>query len=63
MKKSIISAIKEAVKHLHAVLTAPTSNHCRKPWFIMTSLTSRDSMLLMECKLHYVPMVYRGAFQ
>ena len=26
--------------------------------FILTSLTSRGSILLLECELHYVPMIY-----
>ena len=36
---------------------------CREPWFILTSLTSHDSMLSMKCKLYYVPMAYFRAFR
>lgn len=35
---------------------------CIVPWFVSTSLTMRGSMLLLECKLHYVPSVYRRVF-
>ena len=30
--------------------------------FILTSLMSRDPTLILECKLHYAPMVYIGLF-
>ena len=30
---------------------------------ILTSLTSHGSMLLLECKLHYIPMVYYRTFK
>ena len=42
---------------------ADVQSDCRELWFILTPFTSRGSMLLMECKLHYVPMVYYRAFQ
>ena len=36
---------------------------CREPWFILSSLTLRGSMLLLECILHCVPMVYFRALR
>ena len=67
-EKSYIIVKTEAVKHLHALLlltanSADVQSDCREPWFILTSLTLHGSMLLLECKLHYVPMVYCRAFQ
>ena len=52
-----ISAKIEAVKHLHAVFLLSAEQH-RRPMilkravFILTTLTLRDSILLLECKLH-----------
>ena len=42
--------------------TVPLSNQIVKPWFILTSLTSHDSISLLECKLHYILMVYYRVF-
>ena len=65
----------EAVKHLYAVflltgksvdgvMMLPIQSDCRDPFFFfLTSLTSSGSMLLLEYKLHYIPMVYCRAFQ
>ena len=39
--------------------TAPTI----EPWFILKPQASRGSVLLLECKLHDVPIVYYRAFQ
>ena len=35
----------------------------KKAMFISTSLTLRGSVLLLEYKLYYIPMVYYRAFQ
>ena len=65
---SHVSAKIQAVKHLHAVFMLfaeqrDVKSNCREPWFILTSLTLRGSMLLLEYKLNYAAMVYHRAFQ
>ena len=42
---------------------ADAQSDWRQPWFILMSLMSHGSMLLLEYKLHYVPVIYYGAFQ
>ena len=39
------------VEHENKIITSGPD--CRVHWFILTSLTSRDSMLLLECKLNW----------
>ena len=58
-EKSYISAKIEAVNiytpfFCYLRNNADVQSDCREPWFILTSMTSRSSMLLLECKLHYV---------
>ena len=62
-----INAKTEAVKRLHAVFlklrnSADVQLNCMEQLFILTSLTSRDSMLLLECKLQYILMFCDGVF-
>ena len=50
-EKSYISATTEAVKHLHAVVLLSAEQRgrpirLRDAWFIVTSITSRDSITL-----------------
>ena len=55
-EKSYISAKIEAIKHLHAIFLlaaeqcrCPALSDCRKPRFILKSVTSCDPTLLFEC--------------
>ena len=65
----MLSAKREVGNHLHAVFFLLTAEQrlrairLREQWFILTSLAARGSMVLLECKLHNVPMVKHRAFQ
>ena len=66
-EKSYISAKIGAVKiHTQSFCylqnSANVQSDSREPLFILTSLTSRGPMLLLECKLHYVSVGYYRAF-
>ena len=63
LTKNLIKALKLEQLNIYPRNSADVQSDCREQLVILTSFMSCGSMLLLECKLHYVPMVGYRAFQ